>query len=75
MEKGTPADCKSDASIKKRGKGVELADYLPGFCIKVVKLFLASVFSAANGIDFGICVPGCFFEGGQWGKGLDLGEF
>ena len=36
---------------------------------------LASVFSAANGIDFGICVPGCFFEGGQWGKGLDLGEF
>ena len=48
MEKGTPADCKSDASIKKRGKGVELADYLPGFCIKVVKLFMDSRFKWYN---------------------------
>lgn len=48
LEKGTPADCKSAASIKKRGKGAKLADYLPGFCIKVVKLFLDSRFKWYN---------------------------
>ena len=47
-EKGPPAACKAAATIKKRGKGAKLADYLPGFCIKVVKLFLDSRFKWYN---------------------------